>query len=135
MRFRPHCSRAFWFGLPGLVFLLWGWGMSMSYYSRAGFAGARSWVVGQAAGEVYLCWDTDGWPDWRSFNARNLEMSLDEARKVKGRMISLREVRPSHRFVFMPAYWLAIVYMAMWTGLLIWRRRKFRNAIPAESSN
>ena len=28
-RFRLRCSRAFWFGVPGLVFLLWAWDVSM----------------------------------------------------------------------------------------------------------
>jgi hypothetical protein len=29
MRFRLLSSRAFWFGVPGLVFLLWAWWLSM----------------------------------------------------------------------------------------------------------
>ena len=30
-RFRLFRSRAFWFGVPGLMFLLWAWADSMRY--------------------------------------------------------------------------------------------------------
>ncbi|QJE94386.1 hypothetical protein [Luteolibacter luteus] len=42
MRYRPFRSLSFWFGIPGLIFLLWAWVDSMHYDSKVSYkAGCR----------------------------------------------------------------------------------------------
>lgn len=55
MRLRLVRSRVFWFGVPGLVFLLWGWWDS-SRWESSGSVSASSWFcdVMQRQGYVQI---------------------------------------------------------------------------------
>ncbi len=126
---RPfYRSRLFWLGLPGLVFLLWGWWLSMGYWSSVGFAGSRnSWGMGQVWGEVYAIWDWDGPPDWGNFGAGNWEVTREAVHEVKDSWAAEMEWNPSLRVVFIPCYWPALAYVATWLLTLAWwQRRKAR---------
>ena len=60
-RFRLLRSKAFWFGVPGLVGLLWGWWVSMGHLSVASYGSGRNeWMIGQSAGELVMGWNWDG---------------------------------------------------------------------------
>lgn len=132
MRFRLFRSRAFWFGVPGLVFLAWGWWISMGYFSEAGFWGAYSWGIGQMGGEIYALWDSDGGPEWRSFYAEHQEMTGEQAREVKEDWVLASKWDPSVRYVFIPYHWPALGYVAGWAGLIFWRSRRYRAFAQAE---
>lgn len=125
---RPfYRSRLFWLGLPGLVFLLWGWWLSLGHYSGAGFGGGQNWVIGQMGGEVIARWDADGGPDWVEFGAAHRDMKEGEAQEMKGMLPAVREMFPSYRIVFIPYYWPVLAYTATWLLTLAWwQRRKTR---------
>ena len=132
MRFRLFRSRAFWFGVPGLVFLLWGWWVSMGHQSVAMFKGTGvggSWGIGQMGGEVYVVWDAALGPDWGSFGAGHEEIQWERARQLKGTWVAVCEKSPSRRIDFIPYHWPVLAYVAGWAGLVGWRSRKYR-AMP-----
>jgi hypothetical protein len=130
MRFRPLRSRAFWFGLPGLVFLLWGWWMSTEHYSGVGFGG-HSLGIAQLGGEVFVFWRSDGWPDWRSLGAFHNDMPWEDARELKRLQALSQPMVPTFRRIFIPYHWPVLFYLAAWAGLMFWRGRKFRQGTPA----
>lgn len=128
MKPRPfYRSRLFWLGLPGLVFLLWGWWISTGNLSWTGFLGAGSWMIGQIGGEVFAMWDSDGGPDWGSFFVRHAETTGKEAQEWTDSMVAESERRPSFSLVFIPYYWPVLAYTATWLLTLAWwQRRKAR---------
>ena len=126
MRFRLFRSRAFWFGVTGLAFLLWGWWVSMGYESWVGFGGTHQWRLGQLGGEIYAWWDVGGWPDGQFYSAEHGEMPLEAAREWRLRLIEERHwFVPPNSYAFIPYYWIVLGYLAVWAGLLIWRKRMF----------
>jgi hypothetical protein len=135
MRFRLFRSRAFWFGVPGLVFLVWGWWMSMGHQSGASFKGTGVgdyWGIGQMGGEVYAVWDSVVGPDWGSFYAGNDAMTWERARQVKDIWVRVCEKSPSSRIVFIPYHWPVMGYVAGWAGVIFWRSRKYQAFAMAE---
>lgn len=130
MKPRPfYRSRLFWLGLPGLVFLLWAWWVSMGSYLYAGFEGIHGLAVRQMGGELCLTWDSDGWPDWRHFTTSHGRWSggAGEVAAAKLMFTMMRENDPTSRFVFIPYYWLVFAYIAGWLlTLALWQRRKSR---------
>lgn len=127
MRFRLFRSRAFWFGVPGWVFLLWGWWLSTGHLSRAGFGGERPWEIGLSGGEAYVQWDSATGPDWREFHAWYDKSSADEASDLRRYERAIRRWNPTRRIAFIPFYWLVLCYVTIWTGLVWWRRWKYRH--------
>ena len=121
---RPfYRSRAFWFGLLGLVFLLWGWWMSLVHQSAAGFPG--NGFIGQMGGEVFACSDSGGGPMWGNFSSMHREMTEAEVRELKNWWAAETETAPSVRLVFIPYYWPVLAYTATWLlTLALWQRRK-----------
>jgi hypothetical protein len=132
MRFRLVRSRVFWFGVPGLVFLLWGWWISMGYFSYAGFGGTGYWTIGQLGGEVFVLWRLGESPDWRDLDAVHGKARADEMRRLRYSLDGWRELVPTFRYVFIPYYWPVIGYVAGWAGLVFWRSRKYRSEIERE---
>jgi hypothetical protein len=131
MRFRPLRSRAFWLGLPGLVFLLWGWWVSMGHFSVAGTQGVKLWGIGQTGGEVFAVWSSDGWPSWRKFDVVHEVMPVEGIRHWRMTLAAGRESDPAFRYVLIPYGWPVIGYGALWAGLMLWRREKYRRSAPA----
>lgn len=129
MRFRWFRSRVFWFGVPGLVGLLWGWWISRGYWSDVVAGGAHSVMIGQGGGEIYVWWDPSGPPDWSELSASHEEKTEEEADKAKIQMIGWQEYEPRCRLVFIPYHWPVLAYMSGWCGLVLWRKRNYR-ALP-----
>jgi hypothetical protein len=125
-RFRLFRSRAFWFGVPGLVGLLWGWWVSMGYWSWVGLGGTESWGIGQMGGQVFIVWNVDRGPEWGDFRALHWKISGYEARIERYKLAAFSDgFMPTRRQVLFPYLWLVTGYLAGWAALLIWRKRKF----------
>jgi hypothetical protein len=125
-RFRLFRSRAFWFGVPGLVFLLWGWWDSMGDRSGVDFG---LWGVGQSAGDVYAYCFSDGWPDSWEVETFQYQVEPEEALEWKIALIDPPHPVPDLRSVFIPYQLLVPCFLAGWAGLLIWRKRKFEKRL------
>ena len=124
-RFRLFRSRAFWFGVPGLVGLLWGWWVSTGYHSWVEVGSLRDWELGQTSGHVYAFWYVEGWPNWREVYAGHEEASVDDSNELKQEMAEGREAVSSFRYIIMGHHWLAAGYLVSWCGLVFWRSRRF----------
>jgi len=124
MRFRLFRSRAFWFGVPGLVFLLWGWWISMWDYYGAGFSGGPPSGVGCFAGEVSAFWNLNGWPAERFYTWHVEAPPMGSAREWPVN-VDVSRGDPAFRHVYIPYWSLVFGYVVAWIGVLIWRKRKF----------
>lgn len=131
MRFRLFRSPAFWLGVPGLVFLLWGWWDSMGHRSWVEVGSIRDWELGQTSGNVYAFWYTEGWPNWRDFYAEHGEASVDDASELKEELAEARQMMASFRYGFILHYCLVLGYVAMWAGLVYWRSQKYGLFLPS----
>ncbi len=111
---RPfYRSRLFWLGLPGLVFLLWGWEISIEYYSHIHFGGSHHWVIGQSWGVVFAMSDPSGWPDWRNIDSEHAKISgVDDFLGVRSNAASWGERYPTLPMIFIPYYWPVLAYTA-----------------------
>ncbi len=125
-RFHLFRSRAFWFGLPGLVFLLWGWWVSMGHFSRAECGGRFDWWIAQSAGVIVVFWESEGPPDWDRFGVSHRKTNEEGAREWKSWLIEATEKDPSRHMVAIPHRFVVLAYVAGWAGLLTWRKRKYR---------
>lgn len=135
-KFRPLRSRAFWFGVPGLVFLLWGWWLSMGHWSRVEFGMGHHLAmpllaIGQMGGGVYAWGNSDVGPDWGDFDVRHDAMKGEEARQTNGQWVAASAALPSIGYVFIPYHWLVLGYVAGWAGLVVSRARSYRQPAPA----
>jgi hypothetical protein len=53
-------------------------------------------------------------------------MPLEAAREWRLRLIEERHwFVPPNSYAFIPYYWIVLGYLAVWAGLLIWRKRMF----------
>lgn len=126
MRFRLFRSRAFWFGVPGLVFLLWGWWVARSHESGVGFWGPRFCGIGQMGGRVYAYWHSTGFPDWQNFYFWHWEMTMEDASKTMKVRANSEDRSPAFRHVSVSYCWLVASYGVAWAGVVGWRSRKYR---------
>lgn len=130
MRFRWFRSRALWFGVPGLLFLLWGWWVSMRHWSAVSYGHALSaWEAGQVGGGVYAHWDANGWPDKGEMHAGHQRCTPAEARELEKDWSKLSEALPNCRFARITYYQIFPGYLAFWAVLLIWRKLKFEKRL------
>ena len=128
VKFRLFRSRAFWFGVPGLVFLLWGWWVSMGHLSVASYGSGRNeWMIGQSAGELVMGWNWDGGQMSQGLNGDHLQMPPGGEVEWRVGLARYCDSDVTLRFVFIPFQWPVLGYVAVWAGLLIWRKRKFEN--------
>ena len=123
---RPfYRSRLFLLGLPGLVFMLWGWWLSMGHVSRVKFEG--NVFIGQMGGEVFAWSDPSGWTMGGIFRSEHRDMTGEEMRELKNWWAAETETARSLRVVYIPYYWLVLAYAATWLlTLALWQRRKSR---------
>ena len=121
-RFRLFRSKAFWFGVPGLVGLLWGWWVSMGHRSGVDFGLCG---VGQSAGDFYAYCFSPGWLDSWEVETFQYQVEPDEEVEWRRNLIEAPHVIPDFRVAFIPYYWPILAYLAIWAGLLILRKRKF----------
>lgn len=132
MRFRLFRSRPFWLGVPGMGLLLWGWLLSMGHKSEMGRMGTSAWRFGQSAGEIYAWWDSAKGTDLQNVEAWHYELPAAHAGETKKLLMTLRDDKPSYRFVFIPYHRPVLAYLAGWAGLVFWRSRKYRSEIERE---
>lgn len=130
MRFRLFRSRAFWFGVPGLVFLLWAWGDSMTHAFSLNSDGSAYGVdLFHLNGDILLMWgdkrDTSRW----HWEISRDEVDRGEAEEAKA-LLKKMSVALDIKVISVPHRWLVPAYVVGWAGLLIWRWRKFRRAFP-----
>ncbi len=141
MRFRLFRSRVFWFGVPGLVFLLWGWADSAKSEFK-GHVTAGTWFVHLTQGAGYLQlqftrgglaspWSSSaqrvprvsgggGWPGWSYVPQwRHHETPV-------GWIGSFYNSYPSvSNTLILPHWFLLALYAVPWCGLILWRWRRF----------
>lgn len=99
------------------------------YRSAAGVFGDPTWAIEQVGGDVIVIWDSENWPDWRIFDAGHHEVSAEDASYTRRGMAYWSEQSPNLRHVFIPYYCLVFGYVAVWVGLLIWRKRKYEKRL------
>ena len=103
----------------------------MGHFSVAGTYGSRLWGIGQTGGEVFAVWNSDGWPSWRTFEVVHEVMPVGGIRHWRISLAAAHESDPAFRHVLIPYGWLVLAYMAVWAGLLWWRRGIYRQAARA----
>lgn len=136
---RPfYCSRLFWLGIPGLLFLLLAWGRSNFSSTHAWFPRAiYSWQAESVSGGVQW-WHKESriipGPEWDPpprYSVWTNEVSPDHRRWFKWpiwRKESYSELGQTHyRFHSLPYWLLTIGYTSFWLGgVVTWQRRKSR---------
>ena len=147
MRFRLFRSRAFWFGVPGLVFLFWAWGDSSRWESKGSVSAGR-WYCHLTQGQGYLQLQVS-----RGDPPVPVTFSGERSARISGREIWLEwryrpqwrhhELEPgqqgsfyvSHGLVsdtlILPHWFLLLIYLIPWGGVMFWRLRKIRALPPA----
>lgn len=125
MKFRLFRSRAFWFGVPGLVGLFWGWWLSMGSISTVSAGQTRNWWIAQSAGEVLLSWDSSGLPDDLEFSGKHFNASPEESIEWRKMLEYTDEMFPASKRLGISYCQIIVGYLVIWAGLLIWRKRKY----------
>lgn len=148
MPFRLFRSRAFWFGVPGLLFLLWAWGDSAKS-EFTGHVSKGAWFVHLTQGPSYLQLQVT-----RGVPGLPLDLSARRVPRVSGGewwpgwlyrpqwrhnespagwIGSIYNSHPSvtHTLI-LPHWFLLALYALPWCGLVFWRRRKCRAPAPSE---
>ena len=140
MRFRLFRSRAFWLGVPGLVFLLWAWGDSAKSEFK-GHVSKGPWFVHltQGAGYLQLQITRGGLASpWNSSAQRDPRVSGGEwwpglfyrpqwryHERPAGWSGSIHFSYPSvTNTLILPHWFLLSLYALPWCGLVLWRWRR-----------
>ncbi len=125
---RPfYRSRLFWLDLPGLVFLLWGWWLSLGHVSQASWGWTHPWCVWQSAGDLVAVWDSEVGPEWGEFRGSHEAVPMMEDREWRTGLPENRQMYPTYRYVIVPYYQVVLAYVAAWLlALAWWQRRKSR---------
>ncbi len=120
---RPfYRSRLFWLGLPGLVFLLWGWWMSMGYFSGM-MVGHGSLFVMQAKASIVAGWVVTSPIDWTVFDSTHEQLTVSDVEELP----VMRELIANGSYALIPYYLPVLAYTATWLLTLAWwQRRKSR---------
>jgi hypothetical protein len=116
-------SPAFWFGVLGLVGLLWGWWMSMGHHSWVEVGSSRDWELGQTWGRVYAFWYVEGWPNWEGFYAEHCEVEAENLTEMESELAAGRKTDSSFRYLIISYRLLISAYVMLWSALLWWRKR------------
>ena len=137
MRFRLFRSRAFWFGVPGLVFLLWTWADSMKTATQAIIMWKNSRVSdsmvhhGGSLDIVHWSGSFGGslWPKECRVQRQRRGDARDWFPKpgIREHGIISGSFHRTSRLV-LPHWCLVPLYLIPWGGLLTWRWRAFRQA-------
>jgi hypothetical protein len=140
MRFRLFRSRAFWLGVPGLVFLLWAWGDSAKSEFK-GHVTKGPWFVHLTQGAGYLQLQIT-----RGVPVSRLDFSAERVPRVSGGeswpglyylpqwrhhespagwMGSFYNSHPSVTNTLILPHWFLLSFYALpWCGLVVWRWRR-----------
>ena len=134
MRFRLFRSRAFWFGVPGLVFLIWGWTSSMhqhtSLFHRE--VGVCQLDTGQVHFNTIPEREKKWLPPYRVSRSEWHDSTGDSWFNNRGRMFMRKK---DEIFIVIP-FWKAVVgYLGFWIVIIGWRWWRRRRAIQATERN
>lgn len=123
---RPfYRSRIFWLGLPGLLFLLWGWkgcsesakGIAWRHNDFAAFASTFS-------GEISVGKDNG---DGRSQGYRSWNVLVDQPDSGPLAPEIIRDPSVAGVLIDLPVWLLLVGYLVTWLlTLALWQRRKAR---------
>jgi hypothetical protein len=124
MRFRPLRSRAFWFGVPGLIFLLWAWGLSKTHRSYVmATSDVAELLFGQLDGDVVLIRGSGPVPPLEDWVIVHEELRPGLAAAIKREQRELGDAGIG-TVVFVPHGWMVAGYLSAWAGCTAWRRRR-----------
>ncbi len=138
---RPfYRSRLFWLGLPGLVFLLWGWLAVPLSTTGVGWSKGRydivicdvSRVVRISFGEIFISRSAENLPETGLTFSQNSNWELPEAQSRVFPAAYDREVfeEPDYFYYdcfYLAYWWLILFYLLLWAAVaLVWQRRKSR---------
>lgn len=135
MRFRLFRSRAFWFGVPGLVFLLWGWTSSMhqhtSLFHRE--VGVCQFDTGQIQFNTIPEREKKWLPPYRVSRSEWHDSTGDSWFNNRGRMFT----RQGDEILMVIPFWKAVVgYLTFWIVIIGWREwRRWREAKISERNS
>jgi hypothetical protein len=124
-------SRLFWLGLPGLVFLLWGWWISLSHFSRVGFS---TLGIAQATGDVFAHWRSGTPLSWGGFSTGHMEIPAETARDLKATISVWPQQDPNWHTVIIPYYAVVLAYVAPWLLVVAWWQRRKRRILKLHTA-
>ncbi|RYD68613.1 MAG: hypothetical protein EOP83_00545 [Verrucomicrobiaceae bacterium] len=137
MRFRLFRFRTFWFGVPGLVFLLWAWADSMKVSTRAVIV-RKSILLSDSvyhhAGSLDFVhwpnsWGGSLWPrQCRVTRQRSDAHGWFPLPGIRGHSVWIGTAFHTSRLVI-PHWCLVSLYLIAWAGLIGWRWRTVRRAL------
>ena len=118
-------SKAFWLGVPGLVFLVWAWGDSFWYWAMAEFD-APGWAgIGSYQGLLYGAKEAGAGVSWGI-----PEVEYQKIQEGSAWVARLRDYPGIESFI-VPHAVVVGVYLLAWAGLVVWRARKYRAELAA----
>lgn len=155
MRFRLFRSRAFGFGVPGLVFLLWAWADSgrfestliaakdqrfISFSQEPGYFRIQSSLYDKVLPTAVTRTRTpraNPSASWFPKSAKSAGMPRFWHDQLRPGWIGIRynTERMSSDFVTLPYWFLLSLYMLPWAAVAAWRWMRFRRAscpVPAK---
>jgi len=128
---RPwYRSRLFWLGIPGLLFLLWGWVDWSAPPSLTVKIGNSRVIAGNSAGALRMVWATNPSGTGMAISGRTGTRAPDLINPFPPAIRHWKVNLPGgSRFITVTiGYWfLIIVYLPLWLGVLAgWQRHKVR---------
>ena len=134
MRYRIHRSLVFWFGLAGLVFLVWAWGISMKRWTQVSYSSGKSYTnLWLAQARIGLLTDMAASrksfaPDWSfgSFDLTEADWTGRTDTHFPGWESPTNHHAPGVRVrQWIIPHWMVVAsYALVWAGVLGWRWRR-----------
>lgn len=154
MRYRPFRSLSFWFGIPGLIFLLWAWVDSMHYNSEVSYKAEcrlsdgtltnRHTSASNSGGDVTI---SGGRPDVSyKLLAHHFDSKSRDAREqtswlpLPSYLVNRNYPGTIYYSLSTPHWFLILCYAFLWTVLILlqWlavKRIKARQQVLEEEAN
>jgi hypothetical protein len=128
MTFHLFRSRSFWLGLPGLIFLLWAWGDSLSSLSSLSRNTSPGGGIAQQEGSIVLHYWNRFPFDPGGFQLKR-EALKREPFELPGFMWDRTEGWESDegwgwRILAIPHWFVIAIYFLIWAALIQLRRRR-----------
>lgn len=133
MRYPLIRSRAFWLGVPGLLFLLWSWADSTRNFTqieKKNPAGSFSFVHWDSA--IKVCRAPVGSPFAFSNRVwRGPYPTKEPVPTIWWPAVKAERDYVGRPFIRIPHWLLLLAYLALWSAGIAWRRRCWRKALRA----
>jgi hypothetical protein len=137
-RFRLHRSRAFWFGVPGLLFLLWAWVDSVKM--KSSWWSGRHWSAHLAQYENYLqlqlsrtrtSVSSKKWV-WGAERTPRATANSWPRCKYRPRWTHIDDPDSATDVLLLPHWFVVLLYLLPWSGVVAWRWWQRRRMTAAE---